>query len=298
VIIDGDNNIPESLRANLKQQSVNAPVVSLAKNTNVQEAVAQLLARLGYQPLPAERPVIIHDGGVSFEAQGQWAVMAPQVSNRPQEIIVVNLSDGRGEIAEELKTHLRAKGLHLKDIALPGGGSTGSSEQQNEPAPLKREAKVLPRELPELVDALLIAYQIPFGVRESLAAELGSGLNLEITADRTFEYRGRKTALFLRKIDPAMKAALESKHGINLVELDESLKTRDLIGKLLGELGEKAPYKEHRFSAGKGSMQDRLVMNTAGFLLTARSLFLTDREIPHRFQRVFFEKGLDIVYFQ
>jgi hypothetical protein len=297
VILDGENNIPESLRANLKQQSVNAPVVSLAKNTTVQDAVGQLLARLGYQPLPAERPVIINDGGVSFEAKGQWAVMAPQQSNRPQEIIVINLADGSGEISEELKTHLSAKGLHLKNISL--GTPAAPAGEKAEAATLKGEAKKLPRELPELIDALLLAYQIPFGVKESLAAEVRSGLNIEIFADRTFEYRGRKTALFLRAIDPAIKSALESKQGIKTIELDvAALKPRDVIAKLLAALGEKVAYKEHRFSAAKGSLQDRLIMTAAGFLLPGRSLFVTDREIPPRFQPIFFEKGLDIVYFQ
>jgi hypothetical protein len=299
VILDGENNIPESLRANLKQQSVNAPVVSLAKNTTVQEAVGQLLARLGYQPLPAERPVIIHDGGVAFEAKGQWAVMAPQHSNRPQEIIVINLADGSGDISEELKAHLSAKGLHLKNVSLTKPAVGEETGDKPEPVVLKGQATNLPRELPELVDALLLAYQVPFGVKDTLAAELRSGLNVEISADRTFEYRGRKTALFFRSIDPAIKAALENKQGTRAIELDiAALKPRELIARLLGELGEKAAYREHRFAAAKGTLQDRLVMTTAGFLLPGRSLFVTDREIPGRFQRIFFEKGLDIVYFQ
>ena len=157
----------------------------------------------------------------------------------------------------------------------------------------------MPRQLPVLLDALLLAYLIPFGVKESLSAELRSGLNVEIAADRIFDYRGRRNAVFLRSIDPAIKAALESKQGIKAVELDiATLKPRDLIAKLLAQLGETAAYKEHRFSAAKGSLRDRLVMTAAGFLLPDRSLFLTDREIPSRFQPIFFEKGLDIVYFQ
>jgi hypothetical protein len=249
--------------------------------------------------LPAERPVIIHDGGVAFEAKGQWAVMAPQQSNRPQEIIVINLADGAGQIPTELKMHLGAKGLHLKNISLGNSKAGDAPAQEPDTVALKGEATNLPREMPDLVDALLIAYQLPFGVRDTLAAELQSGLNVEISADRTFEFRGRKTALFFRPIDPAIKAALEKKQGIKVVELDlAALKKRELIAKLLSELGEKAAYREHRFSAAKGSLQDRLVMTAEGFLLPSRSLFVTDREIPARFQPIFFEKGLDIVYFQ
>ena len=299
VILDGENNIPESVRADLKQASVNTPVVSVANSTTVQEAVGQLLARLGYQPLPSERPVVIQEAGVSFEAKGQWAVMAPQQSNKPQEIIVINLVDGSGEIPEELRTHLAAKGLHLKNVAL--GEPAARAEESERQAPLQpaRQIKALPSEKSELVDALLNAYQVAFGIKDTLAADLHSGLKAEISADRTFELRGRKTALFFRAIDPAIKAALETKQGMKAIELDfTALKAREIAAKLLGELGEKAAYKEHRFAAAKGSMQDRLVMTAAGFLLPGRSLFVTDREIPARFQPIFFEKGLDIVYFQ
>ncbi len=299
VILDGENNVPESVRANLKEASVSTPVVSIANSTTVEEAVGQLLARLGYQPLPSERPVVIQEAGVSFEAKGQWAVMAPQQSNKPQEIIVINLMDGSGEIPEELKTHLAAKGLHLKNVALGEPAARSEESEKQAPLPLARQIKARPAEKSELVDALLNAYQVAFGVKDTLAAELHSGLKAEISADRTFELRGRKTALFFRAIDPAIKAALETKQGMKAIELDfTALKSREVAAKLLGELGEKAAYKEHRFAAAKGSMQDRLVMTAAGFLLPGHSLFVTDREIPARFQPIFFEKGLDIVYFQ
>ena len=299
VILDGENNIPESVRANLKQASVNTPVVSVANSTTVQEAVGQLLARLGYQPLPAERPVVIQEAGVSFEAKGQWAVMAPQQSNKPQEIIVINLVDGSGEIPEELRTHLAAKGLHLKNVALGEPAAPAEESEKQAPLPPAGEIKALPTEKSELVDALLNAYQVAFGVKDTLAADLHSGLKAEISADRTFELRGRKTALFFRVIDPAIKAALETKQGMKAIELDfTALKSREIAAKLLVELGEKSTYREHRFAAAKGSLHDRLVMTAAGFLLPGRSLFVTDREIPLRFQPIFFEKGLDIVYFQ
>lgn len=299
VILDGENNVPESVRANLKEASVSTPVVSIANSTTVEEAVGQLLARLGYQPLPSERPVVIQEAGVSFEAKGQWAVMAPQQSNKPQEIIVINLMDGSGEIPEELKTHLAAKGLHLKNVALGEPAARSEESEKQAPLPLARQIKARLAEKSELVDALLNTYQVAFGVRATLAAELHSGLKAEISADRTFEVRGRKTALFFRAIDPAIKAALETKQGMKAIELDfTALTSREVAAKLLGELGEKAAYKEHRFAAAKGSMQDRLVMTAAGFLLPSHSLFVTDREIPARFHPIFFEKGLDIVYFQ
>jgi hypothetical protein len=297
VILDGENNIPESLRANLKQQSVNTPVVSVAKDTTVQEAVGQLLARLGYQLLPAERPVVIQDAGVFFEAKGQWSVMVPEQSNKPQEIIVINLVDGNGEIPQDPRAHLAAKGLHLKNVILAKPAARVAESEKHAPSAV--QVKVLPAEESELVDALLTAYQIPFAVGNTFTADLHSGLKAAIWADRTFELRGRKTALFFRTIDRAIKAALESKQGIKAIELDfAALKSREIIAKLLVELGEKSTYREHRFAVAKGSLKDRLVMTAAGFLLAERSLFVTDREIPARYRPIFFEKGLDIVDFE
>jgi hypothetical protein len=297
VILDGESNIPDSLRANLRQSSANTPVVSLAKNTTVQEAVGQLLARLGYQPLPGDRPVVIQEAGVSLEAKGQWAVMAPQQSNKPQEIIVINLADASGAVPDDLKKHLAEKGLHLKNI--PVGESSARGENNEKSVAPERQMKTLPAEKSTLIDALLNTYQVNYKAESTLAANLHSGLNAEITADRMFETGGRKVALFFRAIDPAIKTALESKHGMKVVELDfAALKSREIAAKLLVELGEKSIYKEHRFAAAKGSLKDRLTISAAGFLLSERSLFMTDREIPARFQPIFFEKGLDIVYFQ
>ncbi|MDH3442870.1 MAG: hypothetical protein OEN50_03005 [Deltaproteobacteria bacterium] len=298
VILDTTDNIPGSLRANLNQQSVNTPVVTVAENTTVQEAVGQLLARLGYQPLPAERPVVVREGGVSVEAKGQWVVTAPEQSNKPQEIIVINLTDGSGKIPEDLKAHLGTKGLHLKNVPVEQSAGRVAHEAKNDAQGIKGQIKKLPGDKSEMIDAMLAHYQVPFGVKEPLSVELRGGLRVDITADRMLELRNRKTALFFRAIDPAVKAALEQKQGLRSLELDfEALKSRDIVSKLLAELGENATYKDHQFSAASGVLKDRLILTAAGFHLSSRSIFLTDQEIPAQFQRVFFENGLDIVYF-
>jgi hypothetical protein len=41
-----------------------------------------------------------------------------------------------------------------------------------------------------------------------------------------------------------------------------------------------------------------LIVAAWGFLLPKKSVFVTDREIPQPVHRFFFEKGLQIVYFQ
>ncbi len=299
VILDTTDNIPGSLRANLNHQSVNTPVVSVAEKTTVQEAVGQLLARLGYQPLPVERPVVVHEGGVSVEAKGQWVVTAPEQSNKPQEIIVINLTNGTGEISEDLKTHLGAKGLHLKNVAVARNAGSAAADDASDPQKPQRQLKKLSGDKSEMIDMILAGYNVQFGVKQPLSVELRGGLRVDISADRTFEFRNRKTALFFRTIDPAVKAALEEKQGIKSIDLDiAALKSREILSKLLAELGEKATYRDHRFSAANGSLKDRLIMTAAGFHLRDRSLFVTDREIPAQFQHVFFENGLDIIYFE
>ena len=150
-----------------------------------------------------------------------------------------------------------------------------------------------------MVDALLLAYGVPFGVAEAVSVKLGDGLTLEARADRVFEARGNKIALFFQLAQPELKKALQEQPGLKAVELDLArLSSREVIGRLLSELGEQANYREHRFPASRGAAQDRLVVTAWGFLLPQRSLFVTDREIPPSLHRFFFDKGLEIVYFQ
>jgi hypothetical protein len=100
-------------------------------------------------------------------------------------------------------------------------------------------------------------------------------------------------------VEPEIKKTFQDTYGATVVELDLAvLSHKELITRLLGELGETAPYREHRFSAATGNGKDRLNIAAWGFLLSNRSMFVTDREIPQPLHRFFFEKGLEIVYFQ
>jgi len=237
---------------------------------------------------------------VAFEAKGQWVVLAPEESNKPQEVYVINLTNKAGEVPEYLKSHLALQGLHLREILWPPSSiQSAALVVLDQPKEWMPQAKTLPRDKREIVDALLLSYGIPYGVRQTLSAELWEGLKNETQCDRVFEWRGQQTALFFQRVEPAIRKALQEKQGIKTLELDlASVSSRDLIGKLLSELGDPAPYREHRFSAASGMMQDRLVIVASGFLLPKRSTFVTDREIPEEFHRFFFEKGLEIVYFQ
>jgi hypothetical protein len=298
VVMDPQNNIPPSLKKKLDDPRVAAPVLALSQESSLQEAVDQLLSRLGYQPLPEDRPVVIQEKGVAYEARGSWMALAPQESNKTQEILVITLTNHNGEIPEYLKSELARKGLHLEDVVLPSRASGTGASVNSDGQKFLRQTKRWPRDKKDLVDALLLAHGIPFGVLETVSVHLHDGLRVDRRVDRLFNLRGKRTALFFEHVEPEIKSALEEKEGTRVIELDlSSLAPRALIAKMLTELGEKVSYQQHRFAVGNGN-PERLNISAWGFLVTRHSMFITDREIPKPIQRFFFEKGLDIVYFQ
>ena len=299
VVIDTGSNIPESLRNQLNNPEVGTPVVSLNPRTSLHDAVNQLLAGLGYQTLSTDRPVVIQEAGVAYEAKGSWIALAPEENNKPQEIFVINLTDQEAAIPPYLLAQLGARGLQMREVVVSSPRTTPAPVPANESREFLRQTKTWPRDKREMVDSLLLAYGVPFGVAETVSVKLRDGLTLEARADRVFEARGNKVALFFQRAQPEIKKALQEKPGFKTVELDiAALSSRDLIGRVLSELGEQANYREHRFPAARGSAQDRLVVTAWGFVLPNRSLFVTDREIPPSLHRFFFDKGLEIVYFQ
>jgi hypothetical protein len=298
-VIDTGGNIPESLRKQLNNPEVGTPVVSLNPRTSLHDAVSQLLAGLGYQTLSTDRPVVIQEAGVAYEAKGSWIALAPEENNKPQEIFVINLTDQESAIPPYLLAQLGARGLQMRDVMVSSPGSTPAPVPAIESREFLRQTRTWPRDKKEMIDSLLLAYGVPFGVAEKVSVKLSDGLTLEARADRVFEARGNKVAFFFQRTEPELKKALQEKQGLRIVEMDiAALSSREVIGRLLSELGEQANYREHRFPAARGTAQDRLVVTAWGFLLPNRSLFFTDREIPPSLHRFFFDKGLEIVYFQ
>ncbi|MGH7825317.1 MAG: hypothetical protein ACREQ7_09100, partial [Candidatus Binatia bacterium] len=298
VILDLEDGIPASLRAKLADPSIATPVFPVSKEASLQVAVSQLLSGLGYQSLPGDRPVVISDGGVALEVKGNWVVLAPQESNKVQEVFVVTLSEQPGEIPEYLRKALSARGLHLRDIVLPAA-SRSPVDTINKPADLNATVKRWPHDKRELIDAMLSAFGIPFAVSQTLTVELRQGLRMELKGDRIFEANGKRSALLFQRVEPAIKRALQETQGLTVYELDISTLTRrEIVSRLLNEIGEQSAYREHRFAAANGANKDRLNITAWGFLLSNRGMFVTDREIPRPLQRFFFEKGLEIVYFQ
>jgi len=300
LVIDPEGKIPASLKSRLNDPRIGAQVLPNANGLSIQDAVGQLLAGLGYQSLPTDRPIMIQEEGVAFEAKGNWMALAPTVSNKPQEVLVINLTERPNEIPEYLKAELAKKGLQLREVVLPTAAKAATATVANEqPKTSPSQVKNWPRDKQEIVDALLLSYGVTFGTAESLSIKLSDGLRLDTRTDRVFETAGQRTALFFRAMDPDIRKSLQEQQGIKTIELDlRSLSSRELIARVLPLLGDQAAYLEHRFPAAPDSARDQVTVKVWGFQLTKKPIFLTDRQIPPPLHRFFFEKGLEIVYFQ
>ncbi len=294
IILDPEEKIPDSLRSKLTDPSVYTAVFPVTRTSSLQESVTQLLSRFGYQSLPTDRPVVIQEAGISIEARGSWMALAPQESNKAQDIFVIALTDNPQDIPDYLRKELSTRGLQFKDILL--AASSGQLPASNESKESTPPVRHWPREKREFVDAMLLAFTVPFGVSETLSIELGQGLRIDVRCDRIFERNGRRTGLFFQRLEPEIKKVLQEKDKLKIIELDlPALEHKEIMARLLSELGEQAAYREHRFAAS--ASKDRLNITAWGFLLAKRGMFVTDREIPESLHRFFFEKGLEIVYF-
>jgi hypothetical protein len=297
IVIDPDGQIPPSLKSKLSDPSVGTPILAMANGLSVDEAVRQLLVGLGYQLLPGERPIVVQEAGVAVEAKGDWMALAPHVSNRTQEMLVINVTDAREEqIPDYLKRALAKHGLDFREIPLPGRGheavpNAGLNERRHESA----RTRSLPASKAEMIDDLLLSFGIAFGVAETLTVELGNGLRLDQRADRIFEWSGKRTGLFFKPLDAVVRQALQERHGMRTLEMSiDALSARDVVARLLHSLDDQAVYREHRFAAAP----ERLTLKAWGFHVPRKGMFVTDREIPSELHRFFFEKGMEIVYFR
>jgi hypothetical protein len=300
MVIDPDSKISPSLAGKLSDPLVGMPVLSFGDGETMRDAIGKLLAGLGYQTLPVDQSIVIQEEGVSFEAKGDWIVFAPEVSNKTQEMYVVNLTEKSNQTPTYLKSELAKKGLHLREVALKPDDLTDlRNAENNQSVMASGQTKSWPRDKQELVDALLLLYGVSFGVAEKLPVELGKGLEIDVGVDRLFELSGQRTTLFFSDGNPELRKLLQEKYAITPVVLDLALmSTREIITRMLTLLGDPTVYREHRFSAGGDALRDRINIRAWGFQPIKKAIFITDRPIPPTLQRFFFEKGLDIVYFQ
>ena len=140
IILDPDEKIPVALKSKLTDPSTYRPAFYPVTGTaSLQESVNQLLARLGYQSLPTDRPVVIQEGGIAIEAKGNWMALAPEENNKAQEIFVIALTDNPQDIPDYLRKKLATRGLHFKDIllAVSSSRSPASNEPKESPPAIK-----------------------------------------------------------------------------------------------------------------------------------------------------------------
>ena len=295
-ILDMQNKITAALKAKMAADAPGLPVVSVKKGASLHDAVTGLLARLGFQNLPNNQPVVIQDSGVAVQVKGEWMVAAPEDGGAMAQVMVVSLTDGPGQTPDYLKEYLSVKGMSLKEILLPRATPPPPAP---EPAVAKPNFRVekWPESGAALVDALLADYGIAAATGGTFSIMLRDGIRMDSKADRIFEYGGKKIALAFRTIGDESTKTMESSDGMRVVEVDlAKLTRREIIGRLLSELGEAASYRDQRFAVNDRA-KDKLALTVSGYYLPQRLLLITDREIPVDLERFFGEKGLRVVKF-
>lgn len=300
VVLDPGRQLPEFFRSALENQKEGLTVLSIRKEATLREAVEQLLARLGFELLPENRPVAVQDGGVALLIRGDWMVMAPIEAGPAMNVWVVNLTNEPGTFPASVKTYLLRKGITLAEMAPPprAGVDRVSVSAVDRGNPESRtEHGILPAGKADLLDALLRELSIPFESGREFSMTWGEGIRMQLKVDRYFEFKDAKLGLLFAASGQPIKSSLTG--GLRLIEMDlEKISARDLVARLLSLIGEPAPYREHSFPFGRGRSGDRLVLNTSGFFLPHRSLFITDRKIPEDLKGLFSEKGMKVAFFQ
>lgn len=296
-ILDMQNKITAALKAKMEADAPGLPVVSVKKGASLHEAVTGLLARLGFQSLPSNQPVVIQDSGVGVQVKGEWMVTAPEDGGAMAQVMVVSLTDTPGQTPDYLKDYLSVKGMSLKEILLPRATPPAPVAETATPAKANFRVEKWPESGAALVDALLADYGIAAAGGGTFSVMLRDGIRMDSKADRIFEYGGKKIALAFRSIGDESAKSMESSDGMHVVEVDlAKLTRREIVGRLLAELGETAPYREQRFAANDRA-KDKLTLTISGYYLPQRLLLLTDRDIPTDLERFFGEKGMRVVRF-
>lgn len=300
VILDLGRKIPASLRTQLREERSAAPVVSVKKGASLHEAVDSLLSPLGFQSLPSNRPVVIQDQGIEIQVKGEWMATASGDTDEGTEIFVINLTDLPGKTPDYLRDYISSKGMNLKEILIPPSPlSSTPSAVEKEPQAEEEAIEIWPDDKGALVDAFLKSYDISSLNNEILAVEFGQGIQLETKMDRLFESNGKKFGIAFKPLGGEVKEALQTKMGVQTIELDlATLSSREAISRLLTVFERPVAYREHHFSPAEAQVKDKLVLAVSGFFLSDRSLLLTDREVPEELRRFFSEKAIKVVHFK
>jgi hypothetical protein len=303
-LLDMQNKITAALKAKMEKDAPGLPVVSVKKGASLHEAVAGLLTKLGFQNLPPNQPVVIQDSGVAVQVKGEWMVTAPEDGTAMAQVMVVSLTDAPGQTPDYLKDYLSVKGMSLKEILLPRAPSATADRAPSPEPPAAAggnkpafRVEKWPNGGPALVDAMLADYGIEATSGGSISVMLRDGIRMDSKADRIFEYGGRKIALVFRSLGDDAAKSMQTSEGMRIVEIDVAkLAPREVVGRLLAELGESVSYREQRFAANDRA-KEKLTLTISGYYLPQRLLLITDRDIPTDLERFFGEKGLRVVRF-
>ena len=299
VLLDLEGKISPSLQKEMEKTDSTVSIVAIRPGASVHDAINQLLSRLGFEFIPADRPMVISEGGTGVRVSGEWVVTAPDATGDNHEVLVINLTDSNGTTPDSLKNYLSSRGTMLKEILLPAAYAVSDSPSAGaRNPPPAGSIQNWPSGKEGLVDAVLGAFQISFSGAHKVSLTVGEGIQVDAQVDRLFEYHGKTIALLYAPVPEETKKALGESEKAYPVDLDvKALSPRDLISRILATLGEKSIYEENRFSVFGDPGKSRLVVTLSGFYLPDRSLLITDGRIPQPLQRFFLDKGLRVASF-
>ena len=112
-----------------------------------------------------------------------------------------------------LTAELAKQGLICAMLCCPGTTDDRADGERRVNSRMQVRAKELPRDKREIIDALLLSFQVPFGVAENFSVELRDGLRVDTRIDRLFELEGKRTAILFRRTEPLIRQALQENHG-------------------------------------------------------------------------------------
>jgi len=304
VVLNLEEKITPTLQEELQSQNPDLSIVAVKTDSSLHEAADSVFLKMGYESLPADRPVVVQDEGVAVQVKGEWMLANQDKNKAGQEMWIISLADASAKTPEYLKEYLSLKGMNFKEIVIPSaapaaGKETVSTVPADEGSGKPGEIENWPRDKQELVDAFLKTYDISYASGEKLSFPLRHGMRVNTTVDRLFDVNGGKIGVFFTPVGDDVKQALREKKSIRSVELELSaLSSRQILGILLATLGEGVDYQKLRFPVFKDSTEDKLVLTVSGFFLPKHSMLLTDQTIPKELQRFFFDKGLRVAYFR
>lgn len=294
VVLDLGGSIPGSIRPQL-EASPSVSVLSVRPSLSLGDAVKELLRGLGYQTLSPHQPLVVGDSGAALHVQGDWMFITGESDTT---VWVLTLSDSGQTLPDYLRDYLLARGVKWQEIAR-GDGGRASEEARTSALNLSRAlVATLPPERAALIDELLRRWGAKPSEKREVSLHLREGIRWSVRFDRVAETKAKKLGVLFRTAHPELKKAFAQSGEWEVVELPPDLAGREVVGRLLAALGEKAAYGTHAFPLVKRDGVEKLTAVARGFFVAERSLLLTDGKMPPALERHLGERGIGIVYFR